>query len=218
MNEGTPIVFGLTELERDALTELANLGASRAATSLGRMLKEQVLLSVPRTEILPLAAAADVLSAREQTGFVAIGQQFSGAYYGKALLIFPERASLQLARVLLGETVSLEEIADLEQEALLEVGNIILNACLAAIANMLKRNLKISLPHLLRGHSREILMGNRESRPNDLVLVLYIDFVLRTRNIHGYISLVMDLSSLATFRALIQEYVTSLGGQECPDP
>ena len=42
----------LTELERDALTEIINIGVSRAAKNLSRMVKDQVHLSVPRTEFM----------------------------------------------------------------------------------------------------------------------------------------------------------------------
>ena len=41
--------FGLSELELDALTEVVNIGVSRAATSLRDMVGEQVFLSVPRS-------------------------------------------------------------------------------------------------------------------------------------------------------------------------
>ena len=41
----------LSELERDALTELVNIGVSRAAASLRSMVGRQVLLSVPSIEI-----------------------------------------------------------------------------------------------------------------------------------------------------------------------
>ena len=37
----------LTDLELDALTELVNLGVSKAAVSLREMIGRQVLLSVP---------------------------------------------------------------------------------------------------------------------------------------------------------------------------
>ena len=37
----------LSEIERDAIAEIANMGVSRAAASLRQMVGEQVLLSVP---------------------------------------------------------------------------------------------------------------------------------------------------------------------------
>ena len=39
----------LSDLELDAITELVNLGVSRAATNLARMVQEEVILTVPRS-------------------------------------------------------------------------------------------------------------------------------------------------------------------------
>ena len=47
----------LTELEQDALTELVNIGVSRAASSLRKIIGEQVLLSIPAVEVLPQETA-----------------------------------------------------------------------------------------------------------------------------------------------------------------
>ena len=47
----------LTEIEQDALAEIANMGVSRAANSLRQMVGEQVLLSVPAVEIVTRQAA-----------------------------------------------------------------------------------------------------------------------------------------------------------------
>lgn len=211
-DEGTPSGFGLTELEQDALTELANLGVGRAATNLSRLVKEQVFLSVPRTEVLPLSVAADLLSSREPVDLVAVGQAFSGEFSGHALLIFPEANSFELVHAVVGSTISVDEVADLEQEALTEIGNVILNGCLVTVANTLKSSFRISLPQLMRGSGHNILVRDREDRQDDLVLFLTIDFEIRTRNMHGYIALLMDLPSLSALKSLIQQFIAGLGG------
>ena len=66
-------------------------------------------------------------------------------------MIFPEAQSLELVRAIVAGDHSLEDVIDLEQEALAETGNIILNACLATIANVLRRTMRMSLPSVLRG-------------------------------------------------------------------
>lgn len=202
----------LTDVEHDALTELLNIGVGRAARNLSRLLKDQVILSVPRADILPLPTAADALSGREPESLVAIGQEFSGAFSGQALLIFPEAKSLELVRAVMGPAPSAEEIADIEQEALTEIGNIILNGCLVVMANTLKQNLRISMPNLLRGDGRHILFLEREPATDDQVLFLYIDFAVRSRNLHGYIALLMDLPALTGLRLLIRNFIAELGG------
>jgi hypothetical protein len=65
---------------------------------------------------------------------VAVRQDFSGVFSGRALLIFPEASSLELVRVVVGRQLALEDIVDLEDEALAETGNIILNSWVATIA------------------------------------------------------------------------------------
>ncbi len=196
----------LSDLERDALTELVNMGVGRAATHLSRMVADQVLLSVPSIEIVSRNDAAGLLAAREKTSLVAVEQRFDGSFSGRALLIFPETNSLELARAVLGSELSLEEIVDLEQDALAEIGNIILNGCLVVMANTLKDNLDISLPSVLRGDSDRIFQNNGPN-PDELVMFLYIDFLIRSRSIRGYIALLMGLSSLESLKDLIHGFI-----------
>ena len=136
----------LSELELDAITELVNLGVSRAATNLARMVREEVILTVPKVALMSRREAIQTLGERESKSLVAVHQVFEGEITGRALLIFPEERSLELVRAVVGSDLSLEEIIELEQEALAETGNVILNSCLATIANSLESNLKISLP------------------------------------------------------------------------
>ena len=100
--------------------------------------------------------------------------------------IFPEAHSLELVRSIVGEEHSLEDVIDLEEEALAETGNVILNACLATIANVLHRTMRMSLPAVVRGNG-DMLFGVGADIPRgNLVLFLYIDFAIKDRDIHGF--------------------------------
>ena len=83
-------------------------------------------------------------------------QDFAGPFSGRALLIFPETNSLELVRAVVGRELALEDIVDLEDEALAETGNIILNSWVATIANLLKSALKMSLPIVIRGDGKRM--------------------------------------------------------------
>src|SRR5579871_6682373 len=146
----------LNELQLDALTELVNIGVSRAAASLRDMVGSQVHLSVPNVSLETRSRAIAILAEREMSNLVAVHQVFEGDVTGRALLIFPETNSLELVRAVTGGDLPLEDIIDLEQEALAETGNIILNGCLATIANLLQRTLRISLPEIVRGSGRDL--------------------------------------------------------------
>lgn len=203
----------LSELERDALTEIVNIGVSRAASSLRKMIGEQVLLSVPSIEVVSQRRAARLISEREVSELVAVRQDFSGSFSGRALLIFPETNSLELVRAVTGGELSVQEVLDLEQEALAETGNIILNSCLATIANMLKRSLVMTIPEVVRGSGGSLFDAEHDGAEG-LVLFLYIDFAVRSRDIRGYIAMILDLPSMAALKDLLGEFIARVVGED----
>ena len=88
----------LSQVEHDALCELANVAMARAATSMRRMVGRQILLTVPTCEILAPEGALDRVVKPGNSNLVAVRQDFSGVFSGRALLIFPEIGSLELMR------------------------------------------------------------------------------------------------------------------------
>jgi chemotaxis protein CheC len=202
-----PEAIELDELERDALSELANIGVSRAAANLREMVGQQVLLSVPAVAVVTREDAAKIIGEKATDGLVAVHHAFTGDFSGRVLLIFPETNSLQLVRAVAGGELPLEDIIELEQEALAETGNIVLNGCLATIANILGRTLEVSLPEIIRGNGPSFFELAGASEAADAVLFLYIDFSVNERDIRGYIAMLMDLSSLKSLRKLLLEFV-----------
>lgn len=212
MKAGNPDDVRLSDLELDALTELVNLGVSRAAANLALMVREEVLLTVPKVALLGRNEAIRTLGERASRSLVAVHQTFDGAIVGRALLIFPEERSLELVRTLVGGELSHEEIIELEQEALAETGNVILNSCLATIANSLQSSLKMSLPEVLRGEGTRFFSLPPPPEAGTTVLFIYINFAMRRRSIEGYIAMMMDMPSLAALQLLLQDLIRRTGG------
>jgi len=203
----------MDDLELDALTELVNIGVSRAATNLRDMVGEEVHLSVPSVDLIRRKKAVEILS-RNDSKLVAVHQVFEGDITGRALLIFPETRSLELVRAVTSGNLPLEDIIDLEQEALAETGNIILNGCLATMANMLQRTFKISLPEILRGDGDLLFNMPPPPESGDVVMFVYINFAIRSRDIQGYIAMLMDMPSLTTLQLLLREFIQRTGGAD----
>ena len=198
----------LTEIEQDALAEIANMGVSRAANSLRQMVGEEVLLSVPSVTIVTRQAASKLVERNNAKKLVAVQQSFEGA--GRALLIFPEAQSLELVRSIVGDEHSLEDVIDLEQEALAETGNIILNGCLAMIANVLHRTMRMSLPSIVRGDGAALFEVDGAASGGQFVLFLYIDFNIKRRDVHGFIALLMDLPSIAALKTIVNDFISGI--------
>ena len=206
----------LDELEQDALTELVNIGVSRAAASLRKMIGHQVLLSVPALEIVSRRVAATLIREREGGDLVAVRQDFQGAFSGRALLIFPEANSLALVRAVTGDELDEVGVLEMEDEALSETGNVVLYGCLATMANMLKRPLEMSLPAVIRGDGQVLfeLSDTDPSSTTGVVLFLYINFSVSGRDIRGYIAMLMDLPSIEALKVLIAEFLERIVGAD----
>jgi len=200
----------LSEVERDAISEIANLGVSRAAASLRQMVGEQVLLSVPAVRIVGRTEAATLVEKGNSPRLVAVQQRFEGPFSGRALLIFPEGQSFELVRSIVGPEHPLEDIIDLEQEALAETGNIILNSCLATIANVLHKPMRMSLPSVIRGDGNTMFETAVRAPDADLVLFLYIDFTIRSRDIKGFIALLLDLPSIISLKEIVRDFIDAI--------
>jgi chemotaxis protein CheC len=194
----------LTELELDALTELVNLGVSNAATSLSELVREEVVLSVPEVAVVTRDEAIANLREHDAKRLVGIHQDFEGDIRGRALLIFPEARSMELIRALVGAELSPDDIMELEQEALAETGNILLNGCLSTMANSLQRNLKISLPEVIHGDGSDFF---RDSLAEERVLFIYINFAVKQRDIQGFLAMILDLPSLVMLQKLLDAYI-----------
>ncbi len=204
----------LDELEKDALAELVNIGVSRAASGLRAMVGEHVTLSVPSVEVVNRRAAATLIQERESDQLIAVRQDFSGVFSGRALLIFPQANSMALVQAVAGDELSSDELEALETEALAETGNVVLNSCLATMANMLQQPLEVSLPLVIRGDGPIFFELNERVTENGVVLFLYINFAISGRDIRGYIAMLMDLPSLEALKTLIGEFIKRVMGSE----
>jgi len=184
---------------------------------LREMIGHQVVLSVPSVSLMGRQRAIDLLGKNEPGELVAVHQVFEGDISGRVLLIFPETRSLELVRAVTSGDLPLEDIIELEQEALAETGNIVLNGCLATIANMLQRTLRISLPEILRGDSHDLFNLQPPPEAGDVVLFVYINFSVHERDIQGYIAMLMDMPSLAALKMLLDEFIERIAGGISPN-
>lgn len=201
----------LTEIETDALTEIFNVGAGRAALSLSEIVNDEVRLSVPSVEVLRTRDINERVLALSNARFATVSQVFDGPFDAEAVLLFTEEHALEIVRDMMGSQMSLEDLAEFEQEAMCELGNIILNACLSAMADMLGITLNSSLPDYTVSSPQEISARLASGENQDTyVLVLHIDLVIEKHQTEGHLIFLLSSSSLNQLVSHIQRYLGSI--------
>ena len=206
----------LSELEADTLVEVFNIGVGHAAAAMSAIVNEEVRMSVPAIRFTKRSAAASELGVG--ISLCGISQSYQGAYATEAILMFPESASFEIVRLMVGDLIPVDELGEMEREAMSEIGNIVLNACVGTLANVFQKELRGSLPSYRVGTSDYILNPSRDGA-DPTVLMLRIDFSLERHQILGYLAFILDLSALCDLREQIKIYLgrfapgSAVGGQ-----
>lgn len=194
----------------DALTEIFNIGAGRAASSLSEIVGDEVQLSVPRVQLYqPSEINAEVLSLNSPR-LGAVKQSFSGPFDAQAMLLFTEDRALEIVHDMMGSQVGIEDVAEFEQEAMCELGNIILNACLSSMADMLELTLDSSLPVYSVGETDALLRQIVSEADQSVMLVLHIDLAIVKRQSQGYLVFLLSSSSLQKLLAHIDRFISGI--------
>jgi chemotaxis protein CheC len=119
-----------TELQLDALRELANIGSGTASTALSGMLGRSVDISVPKAQALPFAEAVEAAGDPE-TEITGIVLGITGEMNGTVLLLVPPADADAMCRML-----GVEPDDEFALSALGEIGNIVGTSYINALAGM----------------------------------------------------------------------------------
>ena len=198
----------LSDEQKDAMVEMLNIGIGAAAAALSEMVDDEVKLSIPDVELLTPTIGAKILSDTVSTSVSAVHQDFYGPIWGKALLFFPEKKSLELVRAVLGDSMPIEVLGEMAQEGMTEIGNVILNACLSSFADMFGQQINTGIPEFFNGNVENLFKLNSDNQGNnETLLLLKMEFNLKEKEINGYISFLMSIGSIRAFIDSISEYM-----------
>lgn len=200
--------MNLNELELDALGEVFNVGVGRAADALSQLAGATVRLNVPRVEMLSKQSITDDLKVQGTERICAVRQEFSGVLNTEAVLMFPVHQSLQLVQMMVGGDVPLEQLGEMEQEALAEIGNILLNSVVSGVADSFKLRFEGSLPQVEMGPVQDVLCA--QGQMQEQVLSLQIDFAIDALEIQGYLVFLLDVESVASLKATVGTFLEGL--------
>jgi len=200
--------MNLNELELDALAELFNLGVGQAADALSQLAGESVQLSIPEVQLLPKAEVVRRLGEAGDRRVSAVRQGFHGEIVTDALLMFPAEQSLQLVQIMVGDAVPLDQLGEMEQEALAEIGNILLNSVVASVGNALGIDFDGSLPEVELGVLSDVLLANESV--TEPLLSLQVRFEIASRSIVGHLAFLLDIQSSGRLEEKVAAFIRSL--------
>lgn len=146
----------LTDIQREVLKEVGNIGAGHAATALADIMKLSVGLTEPTVAHLRVPGA--VKTSYDERLVSALRMEVLGEAPGEIIILFDNEESSQFVkRFLTMQIGEIEVTQELIDATLMEIANIIGGSYLSALADLLNKNLMPSTPTLTFGPLDEVL-------------------------------------------------------------
>ena len=200
----------LNEKQSDALAELINIAFARSAASLSELSGYRVVLDPPAIDVRAIEDVPDALAILTNHEIATVHQLFSGPVSGDALLILNYEGAVTLTDLLSARNRHSQRLDESSSEALTEIGNILLNACLGMFGNMLHVHVSFSMPRLhleaLDDLLNSITIGSEELRS---AIVVSTAFHIKESSVSGYMVIVLGVSSLDRLIRSIEDWERS---------
>jgi chemotaxis protein CheC len=203
----------LTAEETDLLQEIMNIGFGAASADLAAVLDLHVVLSVPSISIV---AATELLAylqkeIRDYSKASVIEQNFWSGFKGVALVVFSAGSGKGLVAVFgREEGASLFEsdpIGALDKEVLMEVGNILVGACVGKVAELLGDIVTYSPPRVIIGNLAGTNLSRNVFDPEHFVIVLETVFHFSGKDVNGRLFLIANDESISWLKRALQDFL-----------
>lgn len=198
-------MIGLGDPERrDALSELVNIGMGQAGDSLARLFDTFIQLSIPKLTIVQPAQVADAITSMIGTEpVVAVRQAFSSRIRGEALAIYPVTGCDALADLVGYPDVSSDEL-------LLEISNVLIGACVGALASQFSLELCFSPPSILKRKATTTELLDTQSVPWQNALLAEVNFRVADRPFCCHLLTFWPDESISVLLHAVDEFLAQL--------
>ena len=128
----------LSDLQKDALQEVANIGVAHAATALSKMVNKEIDMGIPHVDLIPLEQTIDCVKNEEVV--VAVFLKISNELPCYSLLLISKESAFALSDALMGNIPdpSKQLLSEMDESALKEVGNVMMCAFFDSLAELLQ--------------------------------------------------------------------------------
>ncbi|MFQ5518634.1 MAG: chemotaxis protein CheX [Mariprofundus sp.] len=181
----------VSDQQRDALTELVNIGVGHAASTLNALINHKIRLTVPEIEVIAVGDLHNRSTQQQDDHVSSVSMGFHGDLDGNASLIFPMDSASNLVAALTGEAPDSEALDELRSGTLAEVGNILLNGVMGSVSNMLSTNLNYTVPAYHEACIDQVVKYQKA----EAVLIARAHFYIDELRIEGNVLLFFELES-----------------------
>jgi len=193
----------------DVLLEVCNIGMSKAAKQLSVLLNGPVLLDNPAINLLTSEEFIEYQISQDNALMSMVHQGLELDFEGHAVLVFKRDYTERLLEAVVGELPNLnaEEIRSCEQEAMLEIGNIVISSCVTAMANMLSKKVGLSVPNYYEGTFENISKNQTKGVVNKSTSVVLLSTTMSTEkgNFSGRLMLFISSKSIKSILTAVNK-------------
>jgi len=201
----------LSTVQSDAIQELGNIGAAHAATTLSQMLGSTVQMSVPAIKSIDISELGTYMG-EEAAAMVAFELQGEIQHGGYIIFYISKESAIRLTNTMLGLTDMNRAMNEMDESALLEVGNIMVSAFLDATAELLGFIMLPSPPALSldMAHAAMASLIAQMGEDIDDVLLFSTELVCEEHKIDSDIIMLPETATLARIVELMENMMKGI--------
>jgi chemotaxis protein CheC len=201
----------LSTVQSDAIQELGNIGAAHAATSLSQMLGSTVEMSVPAIKAIDISELGNYMG-EESAAMVAFELQGEIPHGGYIIFYISRESAIRLTNTMLGLTEMNRTLNEMDESALIEVGNIMISAFLDATAELLGFIMLPSPPALSldMAHAAMSSLIAQMGEEIDEVLLFSTELVCEEHKIDSDIIMLPESTTLAKIVELMENMMKGI--------
>jgi chemotaxis protein CheC len=201
----------ITSDETDLMQEIMNIAFGRAAADLAEFIDIFVLLSPPDVILLQASELPAYINRelKDCDKVSVVEQSFWGKFKGNAYLFFPSGSGKKISSILgSGDELFLSDPAnEMEKETFLEIGNILIGACIGKISELLGDFSTYSPPRVVVEKSSRDIVSASLTAPGNVAIVLRTVFEFNEKNISGYLFVVTKQESFAWLKTALHKFL-----------
>ncbi len=203
----------LSDEQADALQEVVNIGMGIAGDSLARILRTFVKLSIPRIRLIH-ADNVNLEIAKligEDTMITGVRQAFFSYWRGEAISVYDQNGCSGMA-TLMGypNNSSNNADADADAELLLDVGNVLVGACINGIAKQLNVEVNFGPPSVIASNVPADALFNTEKLSWSHSLLLEVNFNLEALNFKSHLLVMMSEETISILKSDLDQFLEAI--------